>query len=331
MSPQQRSPPPAPLTDAELIKIIQASGYPLEMALHDEFERAGMDPALGLIMRTSEPNGTTTSTHEIDLMARVGKPKILGEVVATATVTAWIDAKQPPAPSHFVGILGVQPTQHERRVSRAVFEGCPSFQVLEREEPNTQLFLGPGGLSEALDPLSDNAPLCVHWGIAKPDAQGKNWKLSGDGGQLPAGVKDDRFYQSMSKLVAAVVWHERETSEFFENGVDVNMVPLPGLFVLCPTLIVDTPSLPVYDAKTQTVTHVDWFMLRWGAEINGKVHYRIIDIVTKAGVPDMIARYKKTEEALLAAITEQGRVLAKAGRKIRASKLNTPLTVKFDD
>jgi hypothetical protein len=326
MPPKPAPPPILPLTDPELIKVIQASGYPLEMALYEQFDKAGMDPALGLIMRTSEPNGTTASTHEIDLMARVGKPKILGQLIASATVTAWIDAKQPPAPSHFVGILGVQPNQHERRANRSIFEGCPSFQVLEREEPNTQLFLGSGGLSEALDPLSDNAPLCVHWGIAKPDGNGV-WKLSGDGGQLLTGVKDDRFYQSMSKLVAAVVWHERETSEFFENGVDLNMAPLPGLFVLCPTLIVDTPSLPVYDAKTQAVTHVDWFMLRWGAEINGRVHYRIIDIVTTAGVPAMIARYKKTEEALMAAITKHGHALAEAGRKIRIEKLRGPFKV----
>jgi hypothetical protein len=324
VSPKQPQTPPAPLTDVELIKVIQASGYPLEMALYDEFEQAGMDPALGLIMRTSAPNGTTTTTHEIDLMARLGKPKILGKLIATASVTAWIDAKQLPMLAHFVGILGVQPNPHERRVNRSIYSGCPSFQVLEREEPNTQLFIGPGGFSETLDPLSDNAPLCVHWGIAKPDGSGQNWKLSGDGGALPAGVKDDRFYQSMSKLVAAVVWHERETSEYFENGVDVNMVPLPALFVLCPTLIVDTPTLPVYDAKTQTITHVDWFMLRWGAEINGKVHYRIIDIVTRAGVQGMIARYKKTEEALAAAIAKHGNALAEAGRAIRGAKLRSP-------
>jgi len=34
-----------------MIAIIQASGYPLEMSLYDQFEKAGMDPAIGLIIR----------------------------------------------------------------------------------------------------------------------------------------------------------------------------------------------------------------------------------------------------------------------------------------
>jgi hypothetical protein len=309
-----------------MVKIIQASGYPLEMALYDQFEQAGMDPSLGLIMRLRDPGGDATSTHEIDLTARVGHNNTSGQFLAHAGATAWIDAKQLHEPARLVGILGVQPTQHERRANRSIYEGCPSFQVLDRQEPNTTLFLGAGGFSEALDPLSD-APLCVHWGIAKPDANGQNWKLGGDGGALPPGVRDDRFYQSMSKLVAAVVWHERDTSEFFENGVDQNMSPMPSLAINCPTLIVDTPSLPLYEVKAQSIKHVDWFMLRWGAEINGKIHYRVIDIVTTAGVPAMIARYKKTAEALKEALTKHQHAFRAAGMNVRSESRRGPFKV----
>lgn len=325
MAKQQPAPPLPPLSDTDLIQVIQGSGYPLEVSLYEQAEQAGMDPSIGLLMRLRDPEGEIASTHEIDLMARVGFHETFGDMPAHAGVNAWIDAKQLHEPGRFIGILGVQPNQHERRVSRSFYTGCPSFRVLQRVEPNIGLFLSDGGVSEALDALS-TAPLCVHWGVAKPDGQG-TWKLSGDGGPLPPNVKDDRFYQSMSKLVAAVVWHERDASEFFENGTDVNLSPLPSLAVQCPTLIIETPSLPLYDAKAKSLTHVDWFMLRWGAEINGNIHCRIIDIVTVKGVPEMIARYKKTEQALREAFPKHARALRDAGVKIRKASLLGPRRV----
>jgi len=310
-----KSDPNKEISDTELLEAIEASGYPLELSLYQEFQAAGMDPTLGARLRSRSP-GSEQSTHEIDLMVRVHHAEAHpeGGYASSLLLTGLIDAKKLHAPARFIGLVGEQPTTHEFRVSRSYFSGCPSFRVLsDRAENYSDLFIGEGGLSRGFDPLNDGK-FCVHWGIAKRDGNGVA-TVRGDGSKesnTPSAFKEERYWQSMANLVACTVWHEREGSRFMESA-DLDAGPMPRIDLCFPTLIVDTPSLEIYDPSTKKLEHVDWFILRTSFEVEGEVHTRLIDIVTTAGVPAMVKRYKDAAALMLEAADRNGPALRGVG------------------
>jgi hypothetical protein len=305
-----------PISDTELTAALEASGFPLELKLFHQFAAAGMDPVLGHRLRVREPVEGKPSSHEVDLMARVDASLPGIEYSPHAAAIALIDAKKLHDPARFVGIVGEAPTLIERRVMRSFFFGCPSFRVTTgRQEAYGHLFIGDGGFSESLDLLT-GGPVCAHWTIVKREKDedgGYPARTNGDG------KEQNRYYQAMHTLVSMAVWNERESSEH-SAGLRPDTRPLPQIMVYCPTLIVDTPSLCMYDPKTGQLEQVDRLMIRMMYDVDNAVHSRIVDVVSTGGVAAMIERYKATGDLMRLGLARQGGALNAIAREIRQQR-----------
>jgi hypothetical protein len=298
-----------PLTHDEIKNALEKSGYPFELKLFDAFCKAGMTPALGARFHSRASKEDEASSHEIDIIARVDTHQVGFGQHSRASALALIDAKKLHEPSCLVGLLGVQPTQHERRVMRSFFYGCPSFRVMTgRQEDYGHLFIGQEGVSESLDPLSAG-PLCAHWARVRREPNG-NIKAGGDG------PEQDGYWQTIRTLVEVALWNERQSSEHAHSlGVDVG--PLPELNVYCPTLIVETPTLYLYQPLTGELTETNWFMLNVSLEVAGSIHNRVVDVVSASGVSEMIERYKETGIRFDAALSKHSAELRRIAIALR--------------
>jgi hypothetical protein len=289
-----------PITESDVRAAIEAAGYPLEVKLFHEFAVNEMDPVLGHRMRVRDDTGSGDPTsREIDLLASV-RTSIVGDgQVSAFNVTAVIDAKLLHEPARFVAVVGDQPSEHERRVARSYFFGRPSFRVLLQDEGSySDCFIGEAGVADALDPLSAGT-FCVHWAIVKREQ--KN--------QFEAWAKHDEGFQDAIKtVVEAAVWNERSFSQF-SLGLGDNATPVPDLRIYCPTIIVGTPTLYMYDVKDGSISQTDWLMLRMNFDVGGHVVNRVVDIVATGGVPGMIARYKAAKELGKATLAQHGNSL----------------------
>ena len=196
----------SPLSDEEILRVLDASGYPLEIEIFEKFKKADMDPLLGLRFRTRDVAGGKGDylTREIDIKASKQVIRSSEGGLASITLGVLVDAKKLHEPKIFVGVLGDQPSQHDMRVYRCRVGGLPAYHFADEADPlKTPYFIGDGGLSSALEPFCA-VPFCVQWAIV-------GQRKSDD---YPTAYHDDGFWDGMVTLVAATLHRMRSASEF---------------------------------------------------------------------------------------------------------------------
>lgn len=264
-----------PLTREELIEVIESSGYPLEVRLFHMLGASGFHPTLG--MRFSTADGPSP---EVDLVGgdSVREP-MLGQKRAELRLALALEAKKFHEPKRFVGFVGQRPSEFEFGMMRLRVSGLPSWNTL-REGGAMPPFAGEGkALLSTLAPLL-TVPLCVQWGVVLRPSGSRNF---------PMLEHEQPFWSSMQSLVTTVAAVERDASNFFTEKTDAEF---RNMSVWLPAIVIDTPSLHVYNVANGALEDVDWLTLRLMLDINGELSVRTVDVVTERGISNYLDRCK---------------------------------------
>jgi len=276
----------APLTHQDIKYAINASGYPLEVELFHYLAKEGLDPILGF--RTALVDGGPTK--EIDLITHLGKHTVEDGLFASVAVRTYIGVRRLHAPSAFIGVVGAPPTPHEYRVTRTHFStALPSAGYLAG--------LGDGGLMQLLhggsrpndwmDPLIE-APACVHWAVVERTKDG------------PWAGGDKQIWEDIDLVVRASHHMGREAAEYRVSQPHARSAfPSPDIRYDFVMLLLDTPSLYLYDPQTSALSECQWLALHRLFEVgSNQLASRVVDIVTKPGLAQYIAALKQVVPAI---------------------------------
>lgn len=272
--PQPKNKPSGPVTDAELVQIITASGFPLEFRLFHKLTDEGMDPIYGHRFSVGD------ETKEVDLLASVGEFVTQNERIIDIRLSSLMAAKKLHAPACVVGFLGEQPTTSEYRLGRVRIAGLPSFNIGFGGGSTPPYVSEPGGFAEAIDPMCD-VPVCVQWGSVTEKSNRREL-------DHPAPIFED-----FEILVSASINLERELTEvMLSSDSGYRQV------IYVPVLILDTPDLILYDVKQNQLSRVGWFVLKLNLEFEGRMVSRYIDVITETHFPKYIEKLKEAHARL---------------------------------
>ena len=196
-----KKPLPWPPTPEEIGKAVALAGYPLELRIHEVLRSTGFDPTMPF--RT--PVGGDTGTAEIDLLGGVTHFSTTkdGEVnrLARLSIKIFIQAKRLHEGT-FVGLIGPEVSDYERKVNRATVAGLPSWNVLHKyDHLANDLVIGTDrGLAMAFDELI-KAPQCLHWTVVKISEKGKK--------QHYRASHDDHIQDDFETLIRGIAWQKK--------------------------------------------------------------------------------------------------------------------------
>jgi hypothetical protein len=294
----------APLSEEEIKGAIEASGYPLEVVVWKEFLEAKFNADLGVRMQVREAS-TGTFTADVDVVASlslsVARAADGEEEAATRTsqvrwikslgrveVGALVQCKKLHKPRRFAGIVPVtQPSPSQQRAYRARIGGVPHFGVFD-EQPVSygKFFLQSSEFGAALDVLQSPV-VCVHSAL-----------VSRDGKHNPKADRDHGVWSDLETLALAEDHAARELTLTILEAKDT--VALPAMRLLVPVLVLDTPTLVVYNPLATSLSQFDRFTLRHASEIRGKAASRYIEVTTLAALPSLIEQLRKVAEGMAA-------------------------------
>jgi hypothetical protein len=228
--------------------------------------------------------------REIDLTASVDQ--ILARAGRTGAIglQSFIAAKRLHSPGRFVGVAGADlEFDAQLRLRSRRIDGVPSYGVtLASNDRIHAVVNAQDGLASAFEPFV-SAPVCVHWTIAsRRKEDGKPWAT----GERP-------FWEDFDTIVRATVKLAESTSVMMLRHRVGHALEMR---FMVPTMIVDTEHLLVYSPISHVLSEVDWRVLRRRFEVGGAVVDRLVDVVSVAGVPAMIERYRSTGERVRAAL-----------------------------
>jgi len=292
-----------PLTESEIVDAVAASGYPLEIRLLKAFTDGGMDPTIGF--RVSSAPG---ESREIDILASLIEHVAPGDGrLITIQLRLVIEAKSLEPGAAFIGFPWNQPTTHEMRVHRMHFGGLPSNRVIRELRRDSDTINGAGGLSEAFDALND-ATVCVQWSVARRTKPGNE--------QRPIANHDDSFWQGLDGTVRAAHTLMLEHSTYKWTPTNYLVIfELPVLAVATPNLWLLDATAPSQPPPLQPVQHL---ILGRMFQLEEHVEYRLVDVVSEAGVPALITACKSVITELKSRVAANAYALMSIGDQQRA-------------
>lgn len=274
-----------PLSDAEIREAIEGAGYAVEIELLNEMKQAGFPGAIGIRYAVAP-----TKYQEIDLMGRLhAKARAAdGAGPVFSVFTLLIQVKRPSGPAAFVGIRGNELPESDRLVPRLGLVGSVMAEDAETEGV-ADLIFGEGptptdgpskGLACSMGPFGA-LPTCVHWAIARR-------KKSELGNWVPWAAGEKGFFDDFEGLVQV---REMQKANARERRLrDRVYLPRVGQYVLC--MVVDSPTLSLYDPVAGTLESVSELSISKGFDtVHGPV-YPYIDVVARPAFRAYLERCK---------------------------------------
>jgi hypothetical protein len=265
-----------PLKDEEVKDALKASGFPLEIRLLDAFSCEGLAVEIGARQWTGEKE----ASREIDLVTWLfddpeptSPPMLL--------IRSLVEAKSLEPWASFVGFEWTRPSNEALQELRSQFTGRPSFGVSDELEGDEDL---RDALASAMDPLNEPT-VCFQWTVARRTDKGPS---TGKG-------HEDHDWNAFDSIVRASAWAmESITAIRYEKAEEWILEHI------VPVLVVGTPHLYVYDAIKDALRPVDELVLLRDYETKTEVRTarRLVNIVTEAAVPKLVARQRKAMERL---------------------------------
>jgi hypothetical protein len=289
------------------------SGYPFEMALHQQFQAAGMDGGANLRVHVTDDR-----TVEVDFMASairdVTHP---GHGIRTG-VTAVVEAKRFHPPKEFVGFLAEPLSEHQRQIARCRVSGAPTWNVLHDGgvvPPWVQRLL------PTCDPLI-GADWCSQWGDLQ-EAKGKPEKPD-----RPARIMHcDDTWNHITRVIDAAQVMAVESSRLFLGYPAMVENRQTRIGLIFPVLAIDVPWLYVYDGTNKRLRRSKWIVLQQMIDIRGEVRSRLVDVVCPAGVPLLIAAYQKAAAQMMEVVEKEdvSAIAKKQSNDLARGKVDTDL------
>lgn len=281
MTPKKDKPTGA-LSDNEITDALRLSGFPLEIRLLQQFDAAGFDPIVGFRLMLDEAGKSV----EVDVMAYATAS--LADYKGQIYLKAMIEAKQLVDRRVFVGMKWKQPTAHEMRSLRIRLSGRPTCQVLSD---------GPGGQDLIQLMLGGAEPVAAAIDSLNEGIVCSNWAYVQDSKQFGVmALQDTEHRDSFAKLIRVVTALEEDTANHLTRTP--GKPPMLQLQILSPTIVLGTPHLYVFDPLTEQLERTPRLILQQMFEAGGRVHARLVDVVTETGLPDFIDRYRRVVAAL---------------------------------
>lgn len=295
--------PRTPLSQEEIRRAISSSGYPLEVEIYHYLVSAGLHPSIGF--RTPLVDGGPTK--ELDLIARISANHVESGMVTSVAFRSYLAVKRLQEPSVFVGILGARPTPHDHRVLRTYYStGTPSSGYLDGlgDGGLMQMLHGGSGPHDWMDPLLE-LPICVHWAVVER----RN--------QEPWAAGDKLIWEDIDLVVRGSHYMARATAEHRVSQPAARMAsPLPDIRYDYATVVIDAPTLYLYDPQTRELQSCDWLVLHRMFEVgNGELASRAVDILTRHGLARYVETMKKVVPAIAGRIFENSRALQEGARQ----------------
>jgi hypothetical protein len=289
------------LSDEKLRELILAAGYPLEMRLFHQLWDAGFSPVHGHRVSVGE------ETREIDLLTQ------RTEGIATKgqfCLRMLIEAKKLHAPRCFVGFLGDQPNVFELAMGRAHVSGSPSWNI-GHGGGTVPSYAGESGYLGALKPLC-LVPYCVQWGSVCERKQGR-LELA----------HDDTIHDDLEKTVRATLGLELEITNLINSRDTIE--PFPLQMIHFPMLVLDTPTLYLYDVRNDALTRATWLILRVNLELDGRMATRFVDIVTESSLETVLTAHQEALKKLHWILMNDHTSIVSAGRAERDRRAVMPV------
>lgn len=281
----RREQPAGPLSEEQILKSVEYSGFPLEIRLLQAFHDGNFDPTPG--QRFVFGVGDKERSAEVDLTARA--METLPGSRGLLLLTMFVEAKRMSERVAFVGFKWKQPSLHEMRSIRTRLSGLPSCGVLSNGVDGVrvqQVLLGGDSPPMAALDVLNQAPVCPQWCVVRDSAKRER----------PEALKDDDLRDSFRRLVHATTWVERDSAQFFvKRSAGSGQWRVEIKF---PTVVISTRQLYAYDPLSQALETTDHLILREMYEVGGEVHERYVDVVTEHSVGDVMARYREAARGL---------------------------------
>jgi len=251
---------PRPPNPQAIRRLIQTSGYPLELDLFHELHERGADP-----VHSFRIPFTKEDIREIDLIGRHTAREQFDEgnqrPTATFTLLHVVEAKSWNPARVFIGFVGENPTAHELLIQRTRIAGSPTFNVLHDGGAVPEFVLEFGAPMSLLN----DAPMCMQWGATGPG-----------GGPLN---HDEATYEALTMAIEASIWFGKDHSTFLRTARD----PSPMMEVVLPVLVIDTPTLYIFDVRSGVLTQTERLVIRMMWTLRDGVSGRLVDVVTRKG------------------------------------------------
>jgi hypothetical protein len=251
--------PPPPLTDANILEALAASGYPLELHLRHQLEDAGWHVSLGRRVPLAE------GTREFDLIVTKSRDVWLGTYRVRVGVHLLIEVKKLHKPLAFVGIHGRRPLAPIHGWIR--LGGVPSLRSLSATDG------APYYRTEFAELFADlEAPVsCPHWAVVRPDesksppfvASG-NSELYGDLAGLAEG----------QNLLMDVLSRRVVESDKQETSVVLSVA----------MLVLDADRFVLYDSDQDLLVDSERALIQQSFEVDGSGHSASIEVVSAPGI-----------------------------------------------
>lgn len=298
-----------PLDDEEVLDALKASGFPLEIRLLKLFEQHGMFPMIGARMPQ-----LVGPTREIDLLVVHGKNvQVDAGPMISVSLRLLVEAKSLEPAAGFVGFEVTRPQEQALQVARARFGGAPSNRIFSALVRDGGFAVGPGGLAEAFDPMN-KGPVCVQWAVTRRKTSGGDQHCFADHEHSFWDDIDGTVRSSHALMRDATISMQRAYSGSAKSAVR----QLHIMFDL-PVLILATPHLWLFDATNPSqLSRCASVLLLRQFEVENRVDYRLVDVVTEAAVPDFIEACRATLGELAARVHRHANeMLAVAERQVQ--------------
>ena len=116
-----------PLSDADVLEAIKASGYPFEVTLLQQFKTADIHAAISV----PRPKGSNGETKEIDIVAQVSRLRNIDDTTIQVELFVFIEAKNFNPPKCFIGI-DTEPLGTAELIARgSAIGGVPSSGYIQ--------------------------------------------------------------------------------------------------------------------------------------------------------------------------------------------------------
>jgi hypothetical protein len=267
----------------EIKEVVELSGYPFEIALQQQFERAGMGGSTVRVRVSPE------KSVEVDVLASAGTSRLMsadqrapGEpmVAVQSNVVTLVEAKRFPSPKEFVGFKSREPTEDERLHSRLSFCAVPNWSMHDGPSPMPPWVRS---VIRCFDPLI-GGDWCSQWGI-----------LTRDGTRLEVN-HEPKIWNAIHDLVWA---HRASAKANAAAWLSLDGPVAPMLEVRLPVVAIDLPCLHVYDVSSGELRTSPHLVVYGTMDVGGDLQSQVFDVVCEPAMPAFISAVRAVADNLV--------------------------------